>query len=415
MPEILRKLFLTTLFTGSLLLGLAGGPKLHLDGIRNLGMAHVGTSLSVDASALFFNPGALSFLDRNQLQLGATVLIPRTSFLGQFPSLYQTRMENQSFTPAYLYAAFGLGKAPIKKWWVGVAVNNPFLISTRWPDEWAGNQISQEFSLNIFTVQPTVSWQIHPKVGIGGGVSVGFGSLLIRKALPENGPDDTQTGLQYSGSGTLVGYNVGILIKPHDRLRIGFSYRSPQQLAIDSGEARYNVPLSLRNLYPDSKFSTAVPLPSHWNLGLTYQANDRLQVVAEINYSQWSSLDSLKMDFETEGLQVQDTAFLFRFKDTWTIRLAGAYQLNERLQLRTGAFYDLSPVEDGWLSPEIPHANHIGLSVGLGASVMKRLDIDWAYLYEYAGERTSFYRPAAFGGTYLTYSFYIGVGIRYRI
>lgn len=417
MQKYLLRCFLSLLLLGLSLSLIAGGPKLNLNGIRNLGMAHVGTGLRADASVVWFNPGAISLLDRHQLQIGATAVIPRTSFLGQFPSLYQTQMLPQTFTPAYLYAALGLGKGPVakRKWWLGVAVNNPFLLSSRWPDEWAGNQLSQEFSLTIFTVQPTVSWQIHPRLGIGAGISVGVGNMLIRKSLPENGPDDTQTDLQYSGAGTVLGYNAGIFYQATDLLAIGLSYRSAQTLAIDSGEARYNVPLSLRNLYPDGNFSVNVPLPGFWNLGVNYQANERLQVVAEINHGRWDRLDSLKMDFEPEGLQVQDTAFVHQFKNTWTMRLAGSYQLNGRFQLRTGLFYDLSPVQNGWLSPEIPHANQIGLSAGLGVNLVQGLELDLAYLYEYAGERTSFYRPAAFGGTYLNYSFYLGMGIRYKI
>ena len=400
------------LFSSNLL---AGGPKLHLNGIRNLGMAHVGTSLSVDASAIFFNPGALSFLDRAQIQIGTTLLIPRTSFLGQFPSLYQAEMSPQVFTPAYLYAALGLGRKEKKKVWVGLAFNNPFLISSLWPDDWAGNQLSQEFSLTLFTLQPTVSWQITPKLGLGAGFNLGFGNLLVRKALPENGPDNTQTNLQYSGNGQVNSFNIGVYFEPNEQLQLGLSYRSAQVLAIDSGEARYSVPLSLEDLYPDGHFQTQISLPAHWNLGLTYQANSRLQLVAELNMAQWSALDTIKMNFEPVGLQVQDTQFVHNFRDGIALRFGGAFQLNERFQLRTGAFYELSPVQDGWLSPEIPHANHIGLSMGLGIDLTPQLEMDLAYLYEYAGERTSFYRPAAFGGTYLTYSFYLGLGLRYRI
>jgi long-chain fatty acid transport protein len=393
----------------------AGGPKLHLNGIRNLGMGYVGTSLSVDASTIFFNPGALSFLDGPQIQLGTTLLIPRTSFLGQFPSLYQTEMLPQVFTPAYLYAALGLGRKEHKKVWLGLAFNNPFLLSSLWPDKWAGNQLSQEFSLTLFTLQPTLSWQLTPKLGLGAGFNLGFGSLLVRKALPENGPDDTQTNLQYSGNGRVNSFNIGVYYEPNEHLRLGLSYRSAQVLAIDSGEARYSVPLSLEDLYPDGHFQSRIPLPSHWNMGLTYQANSRLQLVAELNLAQWSTLDTIKMTFAPVGLQVQDTQFVHNFRDAITFRLGGAFQLNERFQLRTGAFYELSPVQDGWLSPEIPHANHIGLSMGLGIDLIPKLEMDLAYLYEYAGERTSFYRPAAFGGTYLTYSFYLGLGLRYRI
>ncbi len=393
----------------------AGGPHLNLHGIRNLGMAHAGTGLSVDASVLYFNPGAAAFVDRNQLMIGSTLVFPHTEFLGQFPSLYESQMTQQALTPSYFYALFRMGKEGIWKdlrW--GVALNTPYLTNTRWPDDWAGNQLSQEFSLTFFTLQPTLSWQISPKVSIGAGVSLGFGSMLVRKALPENGPNESAANLQYSGSGNLIGINAGIAIKPNDQLQIGISYRTEMRMRIDSGEARYTVPLSLQRLYPDGSFQTEIRLPSTFNAGLSYKANERVMVLADINYQTWSTWDSLRLDFANEVQQVQDTAIAQGFKNTWSIRLGAEFELNEILQVRIGAFYDLTPVPEGLLSPEFPDANRIGLSTGLGLRVIKGLQLDLAYLYEYAGERSSFYRPAAFGGTYLSYGFHLGAGIRYQ-
>ncbi|MFK7921520.1 MAG: OmpP1/FadL family transporter [Bacteroidia bacterium] len=394
---------------------LAGGPHLNLHGIRNLGMAHAGTGLSVDASALYFNPGAAAFIDRNQLLIGSTIVFPHTEFLQQFPSLYQANMTQQSLTPSFFYALFRMGKEGIWKdlrW--GLALNTPYLTNTRWPDDWAGNQLSQEFSLTFFTLQPTISWKINSKVSVGLGVSLGFGSMLVRKALPENGPNESDANLQYSGSGNLYGINAGIAIRPNDQLQLGISYKSEMTMKIDSGEARYTVPLSLQRLYPNGNFQTQIHLPYTINAGLSYKANERVMVVAEINYQNWSTWDSLRLDFSEESQQVQDTAIVQGFKNTWSYRLGAEFELNEVLQVRIGGYYELTPVPEGLLSPELPDANRIGLSAGLGLRLIKGLQLDLAYLYEYAGERSSFFRPAAFGGTYLSYGFHLGAGLRYQ-
>jgi long-chain fatty acid transport protein len=41
----------------------AGGYQVGLHSQRNIGMGLIGTSLSYDASALFYNPGGASFVD----------------------------------------------------------------------------------------------------------------------------------------------------------------------------------------------------------------------------------------------------------------------------------------------------------------------------------------------------------------
>ncbi|MEL6593340.1 MAG: outer membrane protein transport protein [Bacteroidota bacterium] len=410
-----RYYFLALIFWFLLPLETSASPPLNLHGVRNLGMGQVGAGLMVDASTIYFNPGAAAFLDRNQLMIGSTLVLPHTEFLGQFPSLYRAEMDLPSQTPSYFYALFRLGKQGIwqKLRW-GVAVNSPFLTNTRWPDDWAGNQLSQEFSLTFFTIQPTLSWRISPKVSIGLGAVLGSGSMLIRKALPENGPDESAANLQYNGSGNLLGFNAGIAFQPNDQLRIGLSYRSALNMRIDSGEARYTVPLSLSQLYPDGNFQTEIPLPASLQAGLSYKANERVMVVGEWGYQTWASWDSLRLQFAQQTQQVQDTSIARAYRNTWNLRLGAEFEVNEWVQLRIGAFYELTPVPEDFLSPEQPDANRIGLSAGLGLRLLKGLGLDLGYLYEYAGERSSLYRPAAFGGTYLSYRFHFGGGIRYQ-
>ena len=40
----------------------AGGYQVGLHGVKQIGMGLVGTSLTLDASSLFYNPGGLSFI-----------------------------------------------------------------------------------------------------------------------------------------------------------------------------------------------------------------------------------------------------------------------------------------------------------------------------------------------------------------
>ena len=410
-------------FTGLIILGLtllshtaiAGGPKLRLQAGRNMGMANTGTALALDGSAAWFNPGALGHVERNSVLLGSTYVVPKTSFLGQFPSFYTIDAITDPYTPIYFYSSWRAPKGnKFRPLVFGLAVNNPFQFSTKWPDNWAGNQLSQEFDFSTFSIQPTLAFQLHPRFSIGVGLSYTAGNLLIRKALPENGPDESEASLTYSGSGNGLGINAGIYYQAGKDFYLGMSVRSGTSIGIDKGEARFSVPVSLTEVYPDSFFSTKVPLPTSLNAGISWKPKDRLLIAADLNYHFWNVFDTLHIDFEYEHQNVQDTSFAREFTNSWDLRFGGEYTLNEYVLLRMGLLYETTSVPDGWMSPELPDANRIGLTAGLGVQINQSFLIDLSYYYEYSGERTAVFWKAAFGGTYLSYTFHTGIGLTYQ-
>ncbi|MEZ4829592.1 MAG: outer membrane protein transport protein [Bacteroidia bacterium] len=178
-----------------------GGFQLNLHGQRQLGMAHTGTGLALDGSAVFFNPGALGFVSGGSVMIGSSAVFPRTNFLARTPSVYQENMDTLLFTPIYLYLAWQIKsqQANKKGFSLGVSVNNPFLGGSKWPDTWKGKYISQEFAINTFFIQPTLSYRFNPQVGIGLGVSYGFASLFSRKAITVDGPNGSEGTAALSG------------------------------------------------------------------------------------------------------------------------------------------------------------------------------------------------------------------------
>ena len=70
------------------------------------------------------------------------------------------------------------------------------------------------------------------------------------------------------------------------------------------------------------------------------------------------------------------------YQDALTFRLGGQYKLTSGLTVRGGGFYDMSAVKDGYISPETPDADRIGLTAGATYEFAERFGIDLSFLYE---------------------------------
>src|ERR1700761_5731838 len=75
------KKFLLALILSTPLLSQAQGFQVNLQGQKEQGMAGAGTGLMQDASAVFFNPGGVSFLQNNSALIGMTPTFANGTFL----------------------------------------------------------------------------------------------------------------------------------------------------------------------------------------------------------------------------------------------------------------------------------------------------------------------------------------------
>ena len=390
------------------------GFQLNLLGQRQLAMGNAATALTLDASSGFFNPGGLVFTPhRFNLLFGATAIRPLTQFLGERPSTYQASTDTLLLTPIHFYTAWrGQGGTPLGRIALGLSVNNPFSTAIRWPDDWRGRFISQEFSINTLFIQPTLSVKVSDRVGVGAGVAYAWGNLLIRRAIQIDGPNGTEGSAQFAGTGQGLGFNLGLHVDLSDKVHLALSYRSSIRIEIDSGMASFKVPESVISQFPDQAIGTTLPLPPVVSLGLSYQPQQRLLLSFEINWVGWQVFDSLNLNL------AQPVPFLRQFpersfRSSLNFRTGGEYRLDEHWRLRAGVMYDSSPVPQGHVSPDLPDANRIGLSIGVGTKVWRGLSIDLSYAYAYTGERTSTLQAAAFSGIYQSTSSTLGLGLGY--
>ncbi len=388
------------------------GFQLNLQGLRQLAMGGTGTAVPWDASTIFYNPGGLSMLDGIQVYGGVQLIDARAEYTQLPTGNYSIYSQPQTFTTFNVYAGGPIKKG--SKWGVGIGVYTPFGSGFNWGDNWAGKYVIQKINLQSVFVQPTGSYRINDMFSVGVGLIYGFGSVDFRQAIPVQDQSGNIGEGELKGNANGFGFNVGVHAKLSDKVQLGLTYRSQVKMKVNSGNADFTVPMSLENMFPNTNFSTKVPLPQVISLGVGFKPIDRLMLQADLEFVGWHSFDSLDFNYSTHTSELQDTHLPRLYKNTLAIRVGGNYELiKNTLAVMAGAAYDPTPVPDGTVPPDLPDANRIVLSCGLSYNPIRKLTIMAAFEYTQFAKRNASYDYTGFNGQYQTKAATPGLGVSY--
>lgn len=390
------------------LFSMAGGFQVNLQGTKQTGMGHLGTSFSLGASSAYFNP-AMMGLDSNKfnIEAGASFIFSSVAYQNQETGMSEFT-DNPVGTPFYLYATYKVNE----KLSAGLAVYTPFGSSIVWGDDWSGKYLIQDISLQAIYIQPTLSYKLTDKLSVGAGLDIVLGSVEINRAVGAPIGNDNTVNLQ--GNTTAYGFNAGVHYQATDKLSLGLTYRSQVDVELEEGDVDFSVDPSLESSFPDGKFSATLPLPATSTLGIAYRPSEKLLLSVEGSFVQWSEYESLDFDFENNTASLEDSENPRNYEDAIIIRVGGQYSYSSKLDLRVGAYYDQSPIQDDFFNPETPNTDNIGLTAGFTFNASDNLSIDVSYLQIIGLERESEYEPANFGGKYKASSSIPGIGVNYK-
>lgn len=398
----------------------AGGFQVNLAGQRNIGMGGVGVGLSMDQAAMFYNPGALAMVRKNGVQLGANATFARVSYVPQGGTT-QSELQHDVVTPFNVYASFGPTDGKFR---AGIAVYTPFGSKLRYQDDWTGRYALTQIDLKSIFIQPTVSYAISDQLSIGAGlVILGYGSVNLQRDIPIQGADGSTGHLELDGKAKhKLGYNAGIYFKPSEKFSIGVSYRSQVDATVSSGDVRFqNIPASVNSRFTATQFDVTLPLPATTSVGVGLTPNEKLTIGFDANYVQWSKYKNLNFTFNGPVGGSTTSTSRRDYQDALTLRLGGQYQLTSGLAVRAGASYDFTPVKDGYISPETPDADRVGLAVGASYTFDERFGIDVSFLYEMLQKRSQTQSELIangtadrVAGTYQTNVAVPGIGVHYN-
>ncbi len=356
----------------------------HIDeqDARATGRAGAVTANPENASAIYYNPAGIATLRGVQIQLGASLIVPSAEFTPARGGA-ATAAKDETFVLPQAYVTGRVSDLLA----LGLGFNSPFGLALDWPATSPGRASVRQAELRTFFITPAFGLELSewvPGLSFGAGLDLVPASVRLTRDVPF-GIDVGSVAL--SGTAFGVGGRAGILYRPPalEKWSFGLNYRSPVALDFE-GDADFDAAAPYRaSLPPDGPVATSVTLPQMLVLGVMFEPIRAWEVEVDGTWRGWSSYD--RLDIELPGGQV--TSSRKDWEDSFTVRVGTQYSFAERWAARLGFIWDQTPIPASTLDFQLPDADRIDVSAGIGASISKNLRVDLGALYVLPQERST--------------------------
>ena len=403
------------------------GFALQEQNASGLGNAYAGGAAAAeDVSTIFYNPAGLVRLQSMQVVVAGNIICPSAKFhdSGSTPALNQplggTGGDAGSCAGVpNLY----LGVPFTDKWSFGIGVNAPFGLKTEYDSDWLGRFQAVKSKVETYNINPVISWEPMKALTVGAGVSFqrlnaeltnqynyaaafasGVGQSVAAGQIPAAAAPAliaSAAGLQsfakVKGDDTSWGWNVGVLWQVTPQTRVGASYRPHIKYDVD-GNVTFNNPTAVGPLPPtlapvgaaivnalnsppnlfDGGVRLAIKLPETANASIFHQLNNQWDLMADVQYTGWSSIQQLQV-VRTTGVVLTTTPENFR--NTWRVSVGANYRYTDKWTLRGGLAWDQTPVREAERTPRLPDNDRTWLAFGAQYKLSDNWAVDLAYAY----------------------------------
>lgn len=328
----------------------------YFQGMSFAGAAAGGSSLS----SMFWNPAAAGYAENGlSFESSYSFIFPSADITVEqvngvpveftpFGSL-DTSVDfgRNAIVPAS-YMAYRLSNDLV----VAMSINSQFGLTTKSDrKQWAGDVLGRTAKVFSVNAAPTVAYQIAPGIQVGAGIQLQYFDLVRFSSATSPGGSTAQL----DGDDFSVGYTLGINLTPAPGTSIGLGFRSSisHELEGDVSTIGFSRPIS-----------ADIDLPEKVTASLTQTIMPGVRGSATAEWVNWSRLDVIPIDGTPVG-PVGATALEFEWEDGWYFALGGEYDYSEKLTLRAGVAYEISPIDDpSQRLVQLPDDDRFWLSAG---------------------------------------------------
>lgn len=360
----------------------AAGFQLSEQSSIQMGRAMAGAGvMGDDLSAVHYNPAGMTLLEGTRIQATGTWVAVNAEYKGDKTGATENGRKKGQLVPAG-YITHQVNDQV----WLGLGLTVPYGMGTDYARGWEGDSRGNKSMILTFDINPNVAWKINEKFSVGAGLSLQYAKAKLgmgKELAPGMSGNATVEGDSWAW-----GWNVGMMYRPVETVRLGLAYRSH---IAHNAEGETTLDAMGMSLVSDMK--VRIKTPDTLTFSAAWDATQDLTLSATARWSKWSNFDTLSIEnsgFTKTGSQQIDGLVQMKgasvqvenhWDDTWFFSLGADYRLNDQWTVRGGVAYDQGPVDNAYRMAVIPDTDRVWVAGGASYKFNQNLTFDFGATY----------------------------------
>lgn len=337
----------------------------------------LGTAVVKDATAVYFNPAALTGLPKPQLITLGTLARSKFQFSGSaqkvpfgIPESGTTNTKSNFVLPS-MYVSI-----PINDKFTGgfAIVANDF---NRDLDDHSVLRYAQARNeTRDMDLVPALGIKINEYLSVGGNLNISQAHLIQKPISGITSLNIPESRSLNDSKGNSVGGDLGILIQLAKKTSLGFNYRSAITYHLE-GTSTITSP---QFVYSDNyrfKFWT----PARSVLSLSHFLNEKFGFIGTVQYLQWDIFkETYVHNFVThsgsQAVIVPRAPITYNFHNSWLLTLGTIYNASSKWKIRVAGTYNQSHSNGNF---QIGSGDSLVVGSSMGYQLLEQLTVDCSY------------------------------------
>lgn len=345
-----------------------------------------------DAGTLYFNPAGLTLLgEGHNVSVAGTLQSRHVEFTDRGTAAVPTFSVGSNGGDAG-----GLTLLPAGYWSMslspalrlGLGISPTFGNKTEYSEDFVGRFSGYYARLRQININPAIAYKLNDVVSLGFGLNYARNEIEFRQKVPIG--INTQTTATLKGNDTAWGWNAGAMFQIAPMTRLGLAYRSKIKFDLEGDQIVAGVPAN------SFAIKSTLETPDNLSLALSQGIGSQWELLADLTWTGWSSVQALRVTRASSGANV--TSLAYNFHDTWRAGIGANYLLNDAWKLRFGVAYDRTPIRnDADRTMTLPDSDRTWLALGARYALSKASSLDVGYSHVFFKKATTT-RVATFTG-----------------
>ncbi len=370
------------------------------------------SALAEDVTYMNYNPASIGFISGTAIAAPRNVILPTFDVenasadpVGAPGSGAYGNNESQDGGTTAFVPALAMKTELRPDLDLGLSITAPWGLATEYDDDWAGRFHAVETELTTININPVLALRVSPRLTIAGGIQAQYADATLSNKVdyglagaaagfgttPASGIEGLAP---LEGDDWAFGFNLGAIFELSERTRVGVAYRSKIEHEV-GGDAEFEADnataaatlagFQSANVFSNPSATADLNLPAVLSVGASHAIDDRLTLLGEVSWTQWSEFEELVVEFEDN---TPDSTTTYDWDDTFMVAAGANYALDDRWTLRGGIGYDESPSPDATRTPRVPDNDRTWLSIGASFEPTPNLTLSGSYVHIFVDDGT---------------------------